>query len=94
MGTKIVYEEPKHAKYKLLVPRFDGTFDKYKLRCDVLGETDRSYKIKILEFCPRHTPGDIFYVHKKSVILDEPTEVKSGDLSDFWYNNIESREIL
>lgn len=90
MAKKILYEEKLSGKYKLLVPRFNGTYERYFLKCFVLGETDKSYFIQILEGFGNHLVGDKFFVLKKNVVLDQNIQ----ENSDFWYNNIESREIL
>ena len=94
MSNKILYTEPKSAKYKLFVHNFYGSFDKFILRCLVLGETDKTYLIKIFDFIPKHAPGDTFYVRKRNVIFEEQKQEKVQDTSEFWYNNMESREIL
>lgn len=62
-----------NAMYLFKVPDFQGGYFGHAVRVEVIGETNKSYRIKFLEFGPNgHRPGDVTCVSKKSVRFDNP----------------------
>lgn len=77
------YEAPKQATYRFLTTNYNGTFSPWSTKVDVLGETEKSYIVRLREPIRDHFVGDKIRVGKKSVDFDEKPEI---DTSEFWYN--------
>lgn len=46
---------------------FDGKFRKCKMRCEILGETTKSYRIRLGDCSVKRLCGDEIWVRKKSI---------------------------
>lgn len=62
-------------------------------KCDIIDETIKSYKIKLLDFLPNnlHKYGDVFWVHKKNIQLltgHECIFAPIKKIKDFWWENM------
>lgn len=93
---KTIYETPCEATYLYETTNYDGTFNYWTTKVSVLGETAKSYFIKLCEPVPRHMAGDIICVMKKKVRFSKKTAYfskKTVDLTQYWFNNFESREL-
>ncbi len=86
---KITYDSPFEAMYLYETPNYDGTFTCWNTRVDVLGETAKSYFIRLRTELRGHLPGDVIRVMKKKIRFYKAAR----DTSQFWYNNFESREL-
>lgn len=92
MGKKVertMYKIPYEAVYMYETPNYDGTFTRWDTRVDVVGETTKSYFIRLRTELRGHIPGDVIRVMKKKVRFYKAPH----DTSQFWYNNFESREL-
>lgn len=68
------FDKPLLGVYKYSVKNFrHNSFTSYRARCEVLGESDRSYYIRLLEPIATRVPGDPFWVRKKNITLN-PSE--------------------
>ena len=86
---KIMYEHSQEAQYLFETCNFDGTFTRWRTAVEVLGETAKSYLIKLKEPIRNHCVGDQIWVMKKKV---RHTSVPL-DTRHYWFNNFESREL-
>lgn len=67
------FDKPLLGVYKYSVKNFrHNSFTSYRARCEILGESDRSYYIRLLEPIATRVPGDPFWVRKKNIILSPP----------------------
>lgn len=65
---------PQKATYRYKTTDFQGGYIPFESRVEVIGESDKSYLIRFLEFSARgHRPGDTARVGKKSVTLNKTT---------------------
>ena len=72
------------AKYKYLVFLYDKGFDERSCDVEILGETAKRYKVKLLAHNVRgHKWGDVISVNKSSVVTPPPPV----DCSNEWWNN-------
>lgn len=86
---KITYDSPFEALYLYETPNYDGTFTRWSTKVDVVGETAKSYFIRLRTELRGHLPGDVIRVMKKKVRFYKAAR----DTTQFWYNNFESREL-
>lgn len=57
-----------NALYTYFVRDFEkGIYNKLTARCIVIGETIKSYRIKLIDVIQRRLPGECLWVRKKSV---------------------------
>jgi hypothetical protein len=69
MKPKINNDHCYDGLYKYFVKDFkSGQLLPYQVRCVVLGETDKSYRIRLLEPIYRRVCGSEFWVKKKNVL--------------------------
>ena len=90
---KIMYVYPQTAQYLFETYNFDGTFTRWHTTVEVLGETVKSYLIKLKEPIRNHFIGDQIWVMKKKVRFPTVPPRVSLDTSHYWFNNFESREL-
>ena len=86
---KTIYETPCEATYLYETTNFDGTFNHWSTKVSVLGETVKSYFIKLREPVRGHLVGDVICVMKKKVRFPKAPV----DPTQYWFNNFESREL-
>lgn len=80
---KTIYEHPIPAKYRFLTPTFkDNKFRVWFVEVEVLGETEKSYLIKLKQATHNHLAGEEIWVAKKNIVEMKRTV----DTSGFWYN--------
>ena len=70
------------GKYGYSVPKFDGTFIHRESKVKIIDETDKSYKVKFLEFIDKHKPGDTTWVSKRKV--KTATRIKKENERHWW----------
>ena len=90
---KIMYEHSQEAQYLFETYNFDGTFTRWRTAVEVLGETVKSYFIKLKEPIRNHCVGDKIWVMKKKVRFPRVSLDVPLDTSHYWFNNFESREL-
>lgn len=83
MATYSEYKTPLRGVYIFAVPNFDGTFFRNEVSVEVLGSTDKTYKVRLLMPIWRHGAGDIIRVQKKNIRINSTREI---DTSSLWYN--------
>ena len=84
------------AIYNLKVKDWDReTFNEYKIKCEVVGESDKMYKIRLLQPTHNRRTGDLLWVYKHNIKFTGPDKDKkplsSMDYDDFeepWWNKI------
>ena len=86
---KITYDSTFEATYLYETTNYDGTFTRWKTQVEVLGETDKSYLIKLKEPIRQHFAGDQSWVFKRKVRFPKAPV----DPTKYWFNNFESREL-
>ena len=86
---KIIYDSPFEATYLYETTNYDGTFTRWSTKVDVLGETAKSYFIRLREPIRSHFAGDQICVMKKKVRFPRAPV----DPTQYWFNNFESREL-
>jgi hypothetical protein len=65
-----VFDYPLPGLYTYTIKDFyNDVLKQGKARCEVIGETDRSYQIKLLDCTNVHFAQDILIVRKKSVFI-------------------------
>ncbi len=82
MGKKTLYEQPKSARYKFQIPRFNGTYETHWVDVLVIAETAKSYELKVVVPFNFHEKGETLFAMKKNVVFEKEVV----DTSDFWYN--------
>lgn len=84
-----IYATPKIGTYEAKVRRFDGTFDVYNVKCEVIGETDSSYIIKPRVPINGHPAHDRMTVRKHNVSFAGMMRLakREHDYSSAWWNN-------
>jgi hypothetical protein len=85
MGKKTLYEQPKSARYKFQIPRFNGTYETHWVDVLVVGETAKSYQLQVVVPFNYHEKGERLFALKKNVVFEKEVV----DTSEFWYNNVE-----
>ena len=78
-------------KFKTLLNKTSRTWKRYRVEVSILGETEKSYKIRFLQPTWRHKTGYTTWVRKKSVVIQEVAnhtwnskkEVIAGDINIF-----------
>ena len=70
------------GKYGYSVPKFDGTFIRRESKVKIIDETDKSYKVKFLEFTDKRKPGDTAWVTKRKV--KTTTRIKKENERYWW----------
>lgn len=86
---KITYESSYEATYLYETTNYDGTFTRWHAKVLVLGETEKSYFIRLCEPVRSHAVGDVICVMKKKVRFPKAPV----DPTQYWFNNFESREL-
>ena len=71
MKTK-TYQYVLDATYRFFTMRLNGTLERIETKVKVLGENEKSYKIKLLQPIRSHYVGDEILVRKKNIILHTP----------------------
>ena len=73
------------ATYRYIQFRYEKEPIVYKVPCEIIRETNKSYFIKLLAPSVRgHRYGDCTWVNKDNVILPK----QEIDTSDMWYQNL------
>lgn len=86
---KIIYSTSYIATYLFETTNYDGTFTRWNTQVEVLGETDKSYLIKLKEPIRQHFAGDQIWVLKRKVRFPKAPV----DPTKYWFNNFESKEL-
>ena len=84
-----IYTTPKIGTYKAKVRRFDGTYDEYSVKCEVIGETGSSYIIKPRVPINGHPAHDRMTVRKRNVTfagMMRPVK-REHDYTAAWWND-------
>ena len=84
-----MYKVSKDAQYLFETYNFDGTFTRWRTAVEVIGESAKSYLIRLKEPIRNHCVGDKIWVMKKKVLIPKAPL----DTSHYWFNNFESREL-
>jgi hypothetical protein len=57
-----------NALYTYFIKDYDrGTFNRFQARCRVIGETAKSYRIKLIDLIQRRLPDEELWVRKRSI---------------------------
>lgn len=75
------YNSPKPAIYYFSFPDFKGHFKPHSTEVEVIGETEKSYRIVLKSPIRVRFVGDELWVAKRKVKIK-----KEVDVNDFWYN--------
>lgn len=86
---KTMYATAFEATYLFETTNYDGTFTRWQARVDVLGETDKSYFVRLREPVRGNAPGAVIRVMKRKVRFPKAPV----DPTQYWFNNFESREL-
>lgn len=84
-----MYEVAYQATYLFETMNWDGSLTRWQARVDVLGETEKSYIIRVREPVRGHVAGEVMRVMKKKVRFPKAPV----DPTQYWFNNFESREL-
>ena len=72
-----------NALYIYFVKDFErGTYKRLTARCVVIGETSKSYHIRLIDVIQRRLPGDCLWVRKKSIFRSLKDNV-SGECDNY-----------
>lgn len=93
----ITYEVPKQGIYRHTVTNYDGTFTSYSIRAKIIGESDKSYYIELLEPTTTRVVGACLWARKKSVTIkeEEKSHGKSNvpntksDIDRYWWQEMD-----
>lgn len=88
------YATPKRGIYKHTVTNFDGTFTSYNIQVKVLGESEKSYFIELLEPTTTRMVGETLWARKKSVTIKEEdngnlVRNSESDIDRFWWQEMD-----
>ena len=64
----------------------DGSFNQFHVLVEIIGETARSYRIRLLQPLYGHQIGKLMTVRRHNVRLNSPSSPKA-DHSGAWWNN-------
>lgn len=79
------YPQPRSGRYTYRRRNFDGSFTVFYTSVLVLGESEKSYKVKITVSLGNHPAGDTLKVRKRNVSFGS-TEPRTHDYSDAYWN--------
>lgn len=72
-----------NALYTYFVKDFErGTYNRLIARCVIVGETVRSYRIRLIDVIQRRLPGECLWVRKKSIFRSMKDNV-SGECDNY-----------
>lgn len=74
---------PFKARYRFRQYLFGKGYQSYEINVEVLDESDRSFKIKLLQPTCTRRCGDVIWVRKNNVVI--PRE--KPDCTNEWWNN-------
>lgn len=72
--------------YTYRTRNYDGTFNQFHVLVEVIGETARSYRIRLLQPLYGHQIGKLMTVRRHNVRLNSPSSPKA-DHSGAWWND-------
>lgn len=72
--------------YTYRTRNYDGTFNQFHVLVEVIGETARSYRIRLLQPLYGHQIGKLMTVRRHNVRLNQQPTPKQ-DHSNAWWNN-------
>lgn len=81
-----IYRYEIDGTYTYTIKEYDGRLSSYKTKITVIGESEKSYKIRLHMPIRNHCVGDIIIVQKKNVRLDTPNPNKQ-DMTEAWWND-------
>lgn len=85
---KTIYNPPLKAKYKYRKFLYEqGLAAPVKVVCEVLEETERQYKIRLLEPCDNYPVRWELWAKKYNIELAEPKVTKTYDYSGAFWND-------
>lgn len=72
--------------YTYRTRNYDGTFNQFHVLVEVIGETARSYRIRLLQPLYGHQIGKLMTVRRHNVCLNQQPTPKH-DHSNAWWND-------
>lgn len=81
------WNTPLNGTYKERVTDYNGGTKLYDIKVQVLGETDKSFLIYLLENTTKYKPYHEMLVRKKSVIIPELDKFR-GDKTKYWWKKL------
>ena len=72
--------------YTYRTRNYDGTFNQFHVMVEIVGETARSYRIRLLQPLYGHQIGKLMTVRRHNVRLNQQPTPKH-DHSNAWWNN-------
>lgn len=84
----IMFPTPLAGSYTARTRNFDGSFNTFYTSCEVLGESAKSYAIRLAVPIGRHKAKETINVRKHNVKLKESIEdaPRQHDYSEAWWN--------
>lgn len=86
-----MYTMPKQGVYQYKAPNYDGTFRSQQVKVAVLGESEKTYLIRLMLPVGNHRQNDQLKVRKHNVRLHGMTSQavcrREYDHSEAWWNN-------
>ena len=84
-----MFTTPLSGSYTARTRNFDGSFNTFNVSCEVVGQTAKSYAIRLAFPIAGHKAKETINVRKHNVKLKEAIEnapVQQHDYSEAWWN--------
>lgn len=78
------WDVPLNGTYKEKVTNYDGTFQTFDIKVRVLGESEKSYWIHLLENTTKYKPYHEMAVRKKSVVIPDLNKTIDKTVNYWW----------
>lgn len=82
-----LYTTPLQGGYTYRTRNFDGSFNQFHISVEVIGETTRSYLVRLLTPLEGHPVRSTMTVRKHNVKVHSHTRREQPDCSNAWWNN-------
>lgn len=82
-----IYAVPMQGGYTFRTRNFDGTFNLFYISVEVIGETAKSYLIRLLAPIVGHPVRTTMTVRKHNVKIHSHAQRGQHDCSDAWWND-------
>lgn len=83
-----MFATPRKGSYTARNRNFDGSFNTFYTSCEVMGESAKSYAIRLYVPIGQHKAREIIKVRKHNVrFKDETPAASTHDYSGAWWND-------